>query len=92
VNPSVAQVEAGTEVDILKLFRNIRSKYKLLCASLGIRPRLHAADGSEAAQEPVDGAQVKSKKKKSIWEVNDGEGEDEEPSDRKQGQPQMLSF
>lgn len=94
VNPSVAQAEAGSEVDILKLLRNIRSKYKLLCASLGIRPRLHAVDGSEVAQEPIDGAQVKSKKKKSIWEVNDGEDGDEEPirSAQKSGPPQMLSF
>ena len=88
----MAQAEAGNEVDILKLLRNIRSKYKLLCSSLGVRPRLHSADGSEVAQGPVGGAQTKAKKTKSIWEVNTGEDEDEEDSVKKQGPPQLLSF
>ncbi|KAJ3545284.1 hypothetical protein NMY22_g2502 [Coprinellus aureogranulatus] len=78
VNPSVAQAEAGSEVDILKLLRNIRSKYKLLCASLGVRPRVHAADGSEATQGNGENGQAKPKKKASIWEVNNGGDEDED--------------
>ena len=52
VNPSAvaAASEASTttepEVDIPRLFRQIRSRYKLLCATLGVRPTLRAADGS----------------------------------------------
>jgi hypothetical protein len=52
--PAVA-VEAGPntqpdpDVDITQLLRQIRSRYKVLCASLGVRPRLRAAGGAEDA-------------------------------------------
>ncbi|KAI0755515.1 hypothetical protein C8Q74DRAFT_1210670 [Fomes fomentarius] len=51
VNPSaVAAASEGTsseaEVDIPRLFRQIRSRYKVLCATLGVRPTMRAADGS----------------------------------------------
>ncbi|KAF8164414.1 hypothetical protein BJ912DRAFT_1049226 [Pholiota molesta] len=48
--PAVA-VEAGPnaqpdpELDITQLLRQIRSRYKVLCASLGVRPRLRTAAG-----------------------------------------------
>ncbi|TFK69912.1 DUF1715-domain-containing protein [Pluteus cervinus] len=59
VNPSTAPtttVEIGgatTEVDIEKLFRQIRSRYKALCSTLGVRPSLRAADGSAIAAEEL---------------------------------------
>jgi hypothetical protein len=65
VNPSSAPpssvggpavtVEAGLnthpdpDLDITQLLRQIRSRYKVLCASLGVRPRLRAAGGAEDA-------------------------------------------
>ena len=53
MNPSAAS--AGTsseaEVDIPRLFRQIRSRYKVLCASLGVRPTLRAADGAPASPD-----------------------------------------
>lgn len=54
VNPSSSSAAGSSddpahdpEVDIPRLFRQIRSRYKLLCATLGVRPSLRAADGSE---------------------------------------------
>lgn len=45
--------EASAEVDLSALLSNIRARYKLLCASLGVRPRLVAAakDGGSAQNE-----------------------------------------
>ncbi|KAI0773094.1 DUF1715-domain-containing protein [Trametes elegans] len=50
-NPSAGGADAQGELDIPKLFRQIRSRYKLLCATLGVRPTLRAADGSPGAVE-----------------------------------------
>ncbi|KAI0668168.1 DUF1715-domain-containing protein [Trametes maxima] len=47
-NPSAS---APSELDIPKLFRQIRSRYKLLCATLGVRPTLRAADGSSVSPD-----------------------------------------
>ncbi|EJF61905.1 hypothetical protein DICSQDRAFT_85407 [Dichomitus squalens LYAD-421 SS1] len=49
VNPSTAVAEneaagSSSELDIPRLFRQIRSRYKVFCAALGIRPTLRAAD------------------------------------------------
>ena len=41
-------------MDIPRLFRQIRSRYKLLCATVGVRPSLRAADGSEENGEGPD--------------------------------------
>ncbi|KAH6896144.1 hypothetical protein BKA70DRAFT_1032169, partial [Coprinopsis sp. MPI-PUGE-AT-0042] len=59
------------EVDILKLLRQIRSKYKLLCAILGIRPRVHSATEPEsgAGEMEAEAEGMKKKIKPSIWEV-----------------------
>ena len=60
-NPSAAAAaNDGTtptepELDIPRLFRQIRSRYKLLCATLGVRPTLRAADGSATAAVGGDG-------------------------------------
>lgn len=56
VNPSAAAAASdGTsseaEVDIPRLFRQIRSRYKLLCATLGVRPTMRAADGSSPSPD-----------------------------------------
>ena len=57
VNPSAAagaREDTGSEaeLDIPRLFRQIRSRYKLLCATLGVRPTLRAADGAPAPASP----------------------------------------
>ncbi|KIM35588.1 hypothetical protein M413DRAFT_449638 [Hebeloma cylindrosporum] len=43
VNPSASE-PASEELDIPKLLRQIRSRYKVLCSSLGVRPRLQSAE------------------------------------------------
>jgi len=74
VNPSSA-AESGDspdDLDIPKLFRQIRSRYKALCATLGIRPSLRAADGQsedEAATEQ-DGSTPGDKMPKTVWSVS----------------------
>ncbi|KAI9060822.1 DUF1715-domain-containing protein [Trametes sanguinea] len=52
-NPSATG--GPSDLDIPKLFRQIRSRYKLLCATLGVRPTLRAADGSSVSPERADG-------------------------------------
>ncbi|KAF8971873.1 hypothetical protein BDZ97DRAFT_1650504 [Flammula alnicola] len=42
VNPSAS--DSSSELDIPKLLRQIRSRYKVLCSSLGVRPRLQSSD------------------------------------------------
>ncbi|KAG2022414.1 hypothetical protein CC2G_000164 [Coprinopsis cinerea AmutBmut pab1-1] len=76
-NPS----PTSSEVDFLKLLRQIRSKYKLLCAVLGVRPRLHAADdapSSPSASPPQntndadamdEDGKVKRRTKPSVWKI-----------------------
>ena len=58
VNPSSAGSSSddpssapGVDVDIPRLFRQIRSRYKLLCATLGVRPSLRAADDASPPRE-----------------------------------------
>ncbi|KAM5545576.1 hypothetical protein V8D89_000614 [Ganoderma adspersum] len=51
VNPS-STGDDDPEVDIPRLFRQIRSRYKLLCATLGVRPSLRAADDADASPSP----------------------------------------
>lgn len=75
-NPSAG---GPSEVDIPKLFRQIRSRYKLLCATLGVRATLRAADGSATGPESAgaespdasvrEGGQPHSAKK-NVWAVH----------------------
>lgn len=44
-NPSAA--DPASDLDIPKLLRQIRSRYKVLCASLGVRPRLRSAEAPD---------------------------------------------
>lgn len=57
VNPSTANIPLGDthEVDIPKLFRQIRSRYKALCASLGVRASLRAAEEDALNGPSLDG-------------------------------------
>ncbi|KAF8554362.1 hypothetical protein OG21DRAFT_1462730 [Imleria badia] len=45
------QDQFKVEVDLSKLQSQIRSRYKALCASLGVRPTLRAGAGNEDAEE-----------------------------------------
>lgn len=66
VNPTPAEaedengdkvvVESKDEPDLAALLQNIRARYRLLCTSVGARPRLVAArDGSETGSAVVEG-------------------------------------
>ncbi|KAF6754231.1 hypothetical protein DFP72DRAFT_379913 [Ephemerocybe angulata] len=96
INPSVAQAEGGQDLDILKLLRQIRSKHKLLCATLGVRPRVHSADASEGGEEapgqaatPLSGGAAK---KGPVWEVQSSTQSEEGAGRQREPQNQMLSF
>ncbi|KAF7322702.1 Yae1-N domain-containing protein [Mycena chlorophos] len=57
VNPSAAD----SELDILKLSRQIQSRYRALCASLGVKPSLVRASRSDDAHSlPESGATPKN--------------------------------
>ena len=48
--PITNSPEAG-EIDLTALVSNIRARYRLLCASLGIKPRLAAAPSTAMASD-----------------------------------------
>jgi len=52
VNPSAP--DAASDLDIPKLFRQIRSRYRALCATLGVRPSLRIAQGDVNSQDQDD--------------------------------------
>jgi len=70
VNPS-----ATDEMDIPRLFRQIRSRYKALCSTLGVRPSLQYSDRSQDRDETA-GATVAEPDtqpaEKTIWKVEKG--------------------
>jgi hypothetical protein len=41
------------EIDLTTLVSNIRARYRLLCASLGVKPRLAAASNSSTTSTSV---------------------------------------
>jgi hypothetical protein len=55
-NPSTSPEHA--DMDVEKMFRQIRSRYKILCATLGVKPSLRAADGSPVMDTVDDSEQV----------------------------------
>jgi len=67
INPS--STDAGSELDIPQLLSRIRSRYKVLCASLGVRPTLRAA----RSDQPTDSEDVaedrRQELKPKIWPV-----------------------
>lgn len=51
------QVDAAEDVDMAQLLSSIRARYRLLCTSVGARPRLLAAgkDGTQDQSAAVEG-------------------------------------
>ncbi|KAL1742027.1 copper amine oxidase [Schizophyllum fasciatum] len=77
VNPSTA--DSSSDVDIPKLFRQIRSRYKALCATLGVRPSLRATseEGTPDGGESPSGDMEKAPAKPTsgpIWSVDNAQG------------------
>jgi len=74
VNPSsLVSSSEVEELDIQKLFRQIRSRYKALCATLGVRPSIRAAeaggDQSETGDQ-IEGDADGNWKGKKVWPVD----------------------
>ncbi|KAJ8078802.1 hypothetical protein PM082_013085 [Marasmius tenuissimus] len=73
VNPST--VEGESSIDIPKLFRQIRSRYKALCATLGVRPSLRASGEQSSVSEGPTGNDETiaidqgGGDKKSVWAI-----------------------
>ncbi len=88
-NPSASE---HPELDIPKLFRQIRSRYKALCATLGVRPTLRAGetalphgevqDHSGPTRDPTDVGNTQG-----VWPVQ--KASSKTPS---QKQPEDFSF
>lgn len=75
VNPSAG---GPSELDIPKLFRQIRSRYKLLCSALGVRPTLRASDTQAEGEDPGDtpsGPQPR-KERRNVWTIDNRAGND----------------
>lgn len=76
INPSpsgpLSESDSSAEVDILKLFRQIRARYKVLCAMLGVRPSLRATgtDSKEGVDDEESMQQDTDPKPKRVWEVD----------------------
>lgn len=81
INPSADAVASGAmeEIDISKLQRQIRSRYKALCASLGVKPTLRAVD----AESTEDGGVQSMDQQKRVWKLEE---------DAKRPTMQGLSF
>ena len=89
-NPSPSgtssESDPSAEVDIPRLFRQIRARYKALCATLGVRPSLRAT-GDDSQQDVEGGESMRldsGSKPKNVWEL-DGIG-------KQTIGPQQLSF
>ncbi|KAL4070421.1 hypothetical protein J3A83DRAFT_4094898 [Scleroderma citrinum] len=83
INPSAGQPHTSAEeIDMEKLQRQIRSRYKALCASLGVRPTLRANAPTDDTSEG-DGPDVQSTLTRKIWALG---------GDTKRPTMQGLSF
>jgi len=80
-NPSDTASEADSSTDIPKLLRQIRSRYKALCSTLGVRASLRAAGDEE--DEHGSGGGVNSASNRQVWKLE---------SDTKRPVDQRLSF
>ena len=71
INPSAA---GPSDLDIPKLFRQIRSRYKALCATLGVRPTLRAggpATSTDVVDDPADTPMGEATKdNKNVWKID----------------------
>lgn len=96
VSPSTLDSPAA-DLDISQLFRQIRSRYKALCATVGVRPSLRASEVGDVTsnRDEMLSEEVTASapgKRNIVWEVNQDELEvDHEPS-QKWRAPQPLSF
>ncbi|KAF9264658.1 DUF1715-domain-containing protein [Marasmius fiardii PR-910] len=71
VNPSTTDTEGS--FDIPKLFRQIRSRYKALCAILGVRPSLRAGEHSSPTDDQGtsdDQMLDQQTSRKSVWTID----------------------
>jgi len=83
INPSTERQQtpeeqpqaAEEDVDIVKLITQIRAKYKVACATLGVRARLVAATlGGDVVQSGVEGRSGGGGgrlEKKQIWDFEE---------------------
>ncbi|KIP01794.1 hypothetical protein PHLGIDRAFT_80066 [Phlebiopsis gigantea 11061_1 CR5-6] len=68
INPSSTD---SSDLDIPKLFRQIRSRYKALCATLGVRPTLRAAGAQDGLDDPGDSpAGASAVAGQSVWKID----------------------
>jgi primary-amine oxidase len=65
-NPSASE---PSELDIPKLFRQIRSRYKALCSSLGIKPSLRAAEEEVTQDDLDDPVQLGGLPRRPVWKL-----------------------
>ncbi|TFK40822.1 DUF1715-domain-containing protein [Crucibulum laeve] len=75
--------DTSSELDIPKLFRQIRSRYKALCSTLGVRPSLRAAENNSPAEDEDTESQAELRQgltvtgnggeRKNVWKV-EGKG------------------
>jgi len=71
VNPSAS--DSSSELDILKLSRQIQSRYRALCSTLGVKPANIRASGTPDADAPdpadVDADIFRRQTVETVWKV-----------------------
>ncbi|KAJ7273362.1 hypothetical protein C8J57DRAFT_1317647 [Mycena rebaudengoi] len=80
VNPSAA--DSTSELDILKLSRQIQSRYRALCSTVGVKPSNIRASESDTPPEPSDAVdsdlsrlQSRQSSAQPVWKIeNPGQG------------------
>ncbi|KAF4573521.1 LTO1 complex adapter protein [Pleurotus pulmonarius] len=69
VNPS--STSSSADVDIPKLFRQIRSRYKILCSTLGVKPSLRSADGTPSEEDFGQEDRSNLATRQPVWKVEE---------------------
>ncbi|THH03366.1 hypothetical protein EW146_g10456 [Bondarzewia mesenterica] len=69
-NPAPSSASADEGTDITALQRQIRSRYKTLCATLGVRASPRAASAGDDNADDEGGAGGGEKRKRSVWKVD----------------------
>ncbi|EMD31190.1 hypothetical protein CERSUDRAFT_163378 [Gelatoporia subvermispora B] len=76
INPSATD---ASDLDIPKLFRQIRSRYKALCATLGVRPTLRSGVSSSPTRQTDDPAEApegtRPDASRKVWPVQAAENQ-----------------
>lgn len=85
VNPSA---DTAADLDIPKLFRQIRSRYKALCSTLGVKPSLRASEAQASSSDPDDNKESLEgpEGRQTIWKLTD------DPQSRRSTSGQEHSF